>query len=292
MNNVNVAVNTFSFCISKGWNYRISSDLFPLATLPEANLSFDVLPDKERIYAEFKRGAEIIKKNNLRCSTHPDQFVVPASATKTVVEKSIIELKNHASIMDLFGLPQSYEAPINIHMNCYKGNAKDIAKRFIDVYFSKFPGYYFTGDGAKRDRDGYYWITGRVDDILCVSGHNIGTAEVEGAIGKANGVAEAAVVGYTHDVKGHAICAFVTLMTGLEPDDMIYNQILDSVTKEIGPHAKPDKIHFTPSLPKTRSGKIMRRILRKISEGDFENLGDITTLADPGIVKDIISSLR
>jgi len=165
-------------------------------------------------------------------------------------------------------------------------------KRFIDVYFSKFPGYYFTGDGEKRDRDGYYWITGRVDDILCVSGHNIGTAEVEGAIGKANGVAEAAVVGYTHDVKGHAICAFVTLMTGLEPDDMIYNQILDSVTKEIGPHAKPDKIHFTPSLPKTRSGKIMRRILRKISEGDFENLGDITTLADPGIVKDIISSLR
>jgi len=165
-------------------------------------------------------------------------------------------------------------------------------KRFIDVYFSKFPGYYFTGDGAKRDRDGYYWITGRVDDILCVSGHNIGTAEVEGAIGKANGVAEAAVVGYTHDVKGQAICAFVTLMTGLEPDDMIYNQILDSVTKEIGPHAKPDKIHFTPSLPKTRSGKIMRRILRKISEGDFENLGDITTLADPGIVKDIISSLR
>jgi len=165
-------------------------------------------------------------------------------------------------------------------------------KRFIDVYFSKFPGYYFTGDGAKRDKDGYYWITGRVDDILCVSGHNIGTAEVEGAIGKANGVAEAAVVGYTHDVKGHAICAFVTLMTGLEPDDMIYNQILDSVTKEIGPHAKPDKIHFTPSLPKTRSGKIMRRILRKISEGDFENLGDITTLADPGIVKDIISSLR
>ena len=165
-------------------------------------------------------------------------------------------------------------------------------KRFIDVYFSKFPGYYFTGDGAKRDKDGYYWINGRVDDILCVSGHNIGTAEVEGAIGKANGVAEAAVVGYTHDVKGHAICAFVTLMTGLEPDDMIYNQILDSVTKEIGPHAKPDKIHFTPSLPKTRSGKIMRRILRKISEGDFENLGDITTLADPGIVKDIISSLR
>ena len=165
-------------------------------------------------------------------------------------------------------------------------------KRFIDVYFSKFPGYYFTGDGAKRDEDGYYWITGRVDDILCVSGHNIGTAEVEGAIGKANGVAEAAVVGFNHDVKGQAICAFVTLMTGEVADDIIYQQILDSVTKEIGPHAKPDKIHFTPSLPKTRSGKIMRRILRKISEGDYENLGDITTLADPGIVKDIISSLK
>lgn len=138
LNNVNVAVNTFAFCISKGWNYRISSDLFPLATLPEANLSFDILPDKDRIYVEFKRGAELIKKNNLRCSTHPDQFVVPASATKTVVEKSIVELKNHAAIMDLFGLPQSYESPINIHMNCYKGDTKEIAKRFIDVY-NNFP---------------------------------------------------------------------------------------------------------------------------------------------------------
>ena len=134
LNNVNVAVNTFSLCVTKGWNYRISSDLFPLATLPEANLSLDILTDKDRIYNEFKRGAEIIKKNNLRCSTHPDQFVVPASVTKTVVEKSIVELKNHASIMDLFGLPQTYESPINIHMNIYKGGTKEIAKRFIDVY--------------------------------------------------------------------------------------------------------------------------------------------------------------
>lgn len=134
LNNVHVAVNTFNFCSKRGWNYRISSDLFPLATLPEANLSFDVLPDKDRIYAEFKRGAEIIKNNKLRCSTHPDQFVVPASATKSVVEKSIVELKNHATIMDLFGLPQSYEAPMNIHMNCYKGDTKEIASRFIDVY--------------------------------------------------------------------------------------------------------------------------------------------------------------
>jgi len=136
LNNVHVTVNTFDFCSKRGWNYRISSDLFPLATLPEANLSFDVLPDKDRIYAEFKRGAEIIKKNNLRCSTHPDQFVVPASATQSVVEKSIVELQNHATIMDLFGLPQSYDAPMNIHMNCYKGNTKDIASRFIDVYKS------------------------------------------------------------------------------------------------------------------------------------------------------------
>ena len=134
LNNVNVAVNTFSLCVTKGWNYRISSDLFPLATLPEANLSLDILTDKDCIYNEFKRGAEIIKKNNLRCSTHPDQFVVPASVTKTVVEKSIVELKNHASIMDLFGLPQTYESPINIHMNIYKGGTKEIAKRFIDVY--------------------------------------------------------------------------------------------------------------------------------------------------------------
>ena len=165
-------------------------------------------------------------------------------------------------------------------------------ERFLDVYFSKFPGYYFTGDGAKRDEDGYYWITGRVDDILNVSGHNIGTAEVEGAIGKSEGVAEAAVVGFNHDIKGQAICSFVTLMTGVEPNDMIHQKILDSVTKEIGPHAKPDKIHFTPSLPKTRSGKIMRRILRKIANGDFNNMGDISTLADPGIVKDIISNLK
>ena len=165
-------------------------------------------------------------------------------------------------------------------------------ERFLDVYFSKFPGYYFTGDGAKRDEDGYYWITGRVDDILNVSGHNIGTAEVEGAIGKAEGVAEAAVVGFNHDIKGQAICSFVTLMTGVEPNDMIHQKILDSVTKEIGPHAKPDKIHFTSSLPKTRSGKIMRRILRKIANGDFNNMGDISTLADPGIVKDIISNLK
>jgi len=162
-------------------------------------------------------------------------------------------------------------------------------ERFIDVYFSQFPGYYFTGDGAKRDEDGYYWITGRVDDVLNVSGHRIGTAEVEGAIGKTTGVAEAAVVGFPHDIKGQGIFAFVTLMTGIDPSDKIKYGILDMVTKDIGPHAKPDKIQFTPALPKTRSGKIMRRILRKIAEGDYNNLGDISTLADPSVVEHLIS---
>ena len=159
--------------------------------------------------------------------------------------------------------------------------------RFIEVYFSQFPGYYFTGDGAKRDEDGYYWITGRVDDVLNVSGHRIGTAEVEGAIGKADGVAEAAVVGFAHDIKGQGIYAFVTLMTGTTGSDEVRDAILTAVTKEIGPHSKPDKIQFTAALPKTRSGKIMRRILRKIAEGDLENLGDISTLADPSVVQNL-----
>ena len=160
-------------------------------------------------------------------------------------------------------------------------------KRFIDVYFSQCPGYYFTGDGARRDEDGYYWITGRVDDVLNVSGHRIGTAEVEGAIGKANGVAEAAVVGFPHDIKGQGIYAFVTLMTGVNESDEIYSGILESVKKDIGPHAKPDEIQFTPALPKTRSGKIMRRILRKIAEGDLDNMGDTSTLADPSVVESL-----
>ena len=162
--------------------------------------------------------------------------------------------------------------------------------RFIETYFKQFPGYYFTGDGAKRDEDGYYWITGRVDDVLNVSGHRIGTAEVEGAIGKASGVAEAAVVGFPHDIKGQGIYAFVTLMTGVEASDEIYNGIRASVTKDIGPHAKPDEIQFTPALPKTRSGKIMRRILRKIAEGDLENMGDISTLADPSVVASLTAA--
>ena len=165
-------------------------------------------------------------------------------------------------------------------------------QRFIDTYFSQVPGYYFTGDGARRDEDGYYWITGRVDDVLNISGHRIGTAEVEGAIGKASGVAEAAVVGFPHDIKGQGIYAFVTLMTGVAENEEVNVGILESVKKDIGPHAKPDKIQYTPALPKTRSGKIMRRILRKIAEGDTGNMGDMSTLADPGVVDNLVKGKK
>jgi len=160
--------------------------------------------------------------------------------------------------------------------------------RFRQMYFERFPGYYFTGDGARRDEDGYYWITGRVDDVLNVSGHRIGTAEVEGAIGQADGVAEAAVVGFPHDIKGQGIYAYVTLMSGVSPSEEIAQAIRQAVREHIGPHATPDKIQFTPALPKTRSGKIMRRILRKIAEGDTEHLGDTSTLADPSVVEDLV----
>jgi len=161
-------------------------------------------------------------------------------------------------------------------------------QRFYDTYFSQFPGYYFTGDGVTVDDGGYYWITGRVDDVLNVSGHRLGTAEIEGAIGAHENVAEAAVVGYPHDIKGQGIYAYVTLMTGIEENNEINGEIKQKVRKIIGPHATPDKIKFTPALPKTRSGKIMRRILRKIAEGDTENLGDISTLADPSVVEKLL----
>ena len=161
-------------------------------------------------------------------------------------------------------------------------------KRFFDTYFSQFSGYYFTGDGVNRDKDGYYWITGRVDDVLNVSGHRLGTAEIEGAIGAHSDVAEAAVVGFPHDIKGQGIYAYVTLMTGKSENDSINDGIKQKVREIIGPHATPDKIKFTSALPKTRSGKIMRRILRKIAEGDTDNLGDISTLADPSVVEKLL----
>ena len=161
-------------------------------------------------------------------------------------------------------------------------------QRFIDTYFSKFKGYYFSGDGARRDEEGYYWITGRVDDVLNVSGHRLGTAEIEGAIGAHDEVAEAAVVGYPHEIKGQGIYAFVTLMAGIDPCDRTTPGIRAKVQEHIGAHAKPDKIQFTPALPKTRSGKIMRRILRKIAEEDVSQMGDISTLANPEIVEQLV----
>ena len=160
--------------------------------------------------------------------------------------------------------------------------------RFFDTYFSQFSGYYFTGDGAKRDKDGYYWITGRVDDVLNVSGHRLGTAEIEGAIGQYQDVAEAAIVGFPHEIKGEGIYAYVTLMTGTKPNLKIEEGIINKVREVIGPHANIDKIQFSIGLPKTRSGKIMRRILRKIAHNKLNDLGDISTLADPTIVEQLI----
>ena len=161
-------------------------------------------------------------------------------------------------------------------------------QRFFDTYFARFPGKYFSGDGCKRDEDGYYWITGRVDDVIIVSGHNLGTAEIEGAIGGHPAVAEAAVVGYPHDIKGNAIYAFVTLRTGQKVTDSTRDEIIKKVRSDIGPHASPGKIQFTDGLPKTRSGKIMRRILRSIACDEIDDLGDISTLADPGVVDSLV----
>ena len=162
--------------------------------------------------------------------------------------------------------------------------------RFIEAYFSAYPGKYFTGDGCRRDEDGYYWITGRVDDVINVSGHRMGTAEVESALVGHHDVAEAAVVGYPHDIKGQGIYAYVTLNLGLDGDEALRKELVQWVRKDIGPIASPDLIQFAPGLPKTRSGKIMRRILRKIAEDDFSNLGDTSTLADPAVVEDLIKN--
>ena len=164
-------------------------------------------------------------------------------------------------------------------------------QRVIDTYYSTYPGYYFTGDGARRDEDGYYWITGRVDDVMNVSGHRIGTAEVESALVLHPAVAEAAVVGFPHDLKGEGIYAFVTLMSGDNSDaNTLLEELVAMVRQEIGPIAKPDAIQWAPGLPKTRSGKIMRRILRKIAASELDNLGDISTLADPSVVDDLIAN--
>ena len=163
-------------------------------------------------------------------------------------------------------------------------------QRFIDTYFSTYKGTYFTGDGARRDADGYYWITGRMDDVLNVSGHRMGTAEVESALVLHEAVAEAAVVGYPHDIKGQGIYCYVTLVMGVEPSDELKKELVKQVREEIGPIASPDVIQWAPSLPKTRSGKIMRRILRKIASNEIDTLGDTSTLADPSVVDDLIEN--
>jgi acetyl-CoA synthetase len=162
-------------------------------------------------------------------------------------------------------------------------------ERFFQTYFSAYKGLYFTGDGCRRDEDGYYWITGRVDDVINVSGHRMGTAEIESALVAHQAVAEAAVVGYPHDLKGQGIYAYVTLVAGYEPTEALRKELVAWVRREIGPIASPDLIQWAPGLPKTRSGKIMRRILRKIAANEHEGLGDVSTLADPSVVDDLVA---
>jgi acetyl-CoA synthetase len=163
-------------------------------------------------------------------------------------------------------------------------------QRFIDTYFKQYPGNYFSGDGARRDADGYWWITGRIDDVLNVSGHRLGTAEIESALVLHDAVAEAAVVGYPHDIKGQGIYAYVTTMAGVEPSEALQAELIKLVRTEIGPIATIDIIQWAPGLPKTRSGKIMRRILRKIAANEVDSLGDTSTLADPSVVDDLIGN--
>jgi acetyl-CoA synthetase len=177
-------------------------------------------------------------------------------------------------------------------LDSWPGQMRTVYKdhnRFIETYFKTYPGKYFTGDGCRRDADGYYWITGRVDDVINVSGHRMGTAEVESALVAHPEVSESAVVGYPHDLKGQGIYAYVTLMEGVEPTEGLKTVLGNWVRKEIGPIAKPDLLQWAPGLPKTRSGKIMRRILRKIAENDADNLGDISTLADPSVVESLVN---
>ena len=164
--------------------------------------------------------------------------------------------------------------------------------QFIQTYFSTYGGLYFTGDGCRRDEDGYYWITGRVDDVINVSGHRMGTAEIESALVSHKKVAEAAVVGFSHDIKGQGIFAYVTLMESDTPSDDLRKELVAWVRNEIGPIATPDIIQWAPSLPKTRSGKIMRRILRKIAAHEYDSLGDTSTLADPGVVDSLIENRK
>jgi acetyl-CoA synthetase len=197
-------------------------------------------------------------------------------------------------IVDAEGKPQHGACEGNLVLtDSWPGQMRTVFgdhERFVQTYFSTYPGTYFTGDGCRRDADGYYWITGRVDDVINVSGHRMGTAEVESALVAHPKVSESAVVGFPHDIKGQGIYAYVTLMAGEEPTEALRKELVNWVRKEIGPIASPDVLQFAPGLPKTRSGKIMRRILRKTAENEFGALGDTSTLADPGVVDDLIAN--
>ena len=215
-----------------------------------------------------------------------------------------IDLKAGSATLPFFGVqPQLVDGDGNVLEGAADGNLCIVDswpgqmrtvygdhERFVQTYFSTYKGKYFTGDGCRRDADGYYWITGRVDDVINVSGHRMGTAEVESALVSHDKVSEAAVVGYPHDLKGQGIYCYVTLMTGRPAPTTCARSSSRHVRKEIGAIASPDKLQFAPSLPKTRSGKIMRRILRKIAEDDFGSLGDTSTLADPTVVEDLIAN--
>jgi acetyl-CoA synthetase len=199
-------------------------------------------------------------------------------------------------IVDSSGTPLEGEADGHLCLaDSWPGQMRTVFgdhDRFIKTYFSTYKGLYFTGDGARRDADGYYWITGRVDDVINVSGHRMGTAEVESALDSHPHVAESAVVGYPHDVKGQGIYAYVTLKRGVETTDALMKELSGWVRKEIGPIAVPDVIQWAPGLPKTRSGKIMRRILRKIAANEVDSLGDTSTLADPAVVDDLVANRK
>ncbi|HEY5047283.1 MAG TPA: acetate--CoA ligase [Rhizomicrobium sp.] len=213
----------------------------------------------------------------------------PGSATKPL-------FGIRAEIVDTEGTPLEGAASGNlVLLDSWPGQMRTLYgdhRRFIDTYFTAYRGKYFTGDGCRRDEDGYYWITGRVDDVINVSGHRLGTAEVESALGSHPKVAEAAVVGTPHDIKGQGIYAFVTLVVSETPSDGLAEELGKWVAAQLSAIARPDVVQFAPGLPKTRSGKIMRRILRKIAEGDVSNLGDISTLADPGVVEDLVRNAR
>ena len=237
-----------------------------------------------------------------RCPIVDTWWQTETGATMIVPLPGTTDMKPGAGSHPFFGVqPQLVDAEGNelkgategnlIIADSWPGQMRTVYgdhQRFIDTYFSAYPGYYFTGDGCRRDEDGFYWITGRVDDVINVSGHRMGTAEVESALVSHDAVAEAAVVGYPHDIKGQGIYAYVTTVAGVEADEALKKNLIQHVRAEIGPIASPDLIQFAPGLPKTRSGKIMRRILRKIAEDEFSNLGDTSTLAEPEVVDALI----